>query len=129
MAGTVTLTEKDFGPGVKKIKWAWTSTAGGVADKITVDGYYGIVLALVTIPAAAGDAPDDNYDITITDEEGYDVLQGAGADRDTANIETAEPAKTSVAHGKLTLNVAAAGSANQGTAILYILGQARKPPT
>ena len=119
MAGTVTVTESVH-TSVKKIKWAWTSTAGGAADQITAAPYYGEVLALMTIPAAAGNAPTDNYDITITDVEGYDVMQGAGANRDTANTETAVPATKSVAHGTVTLNITNAGDAKSGTAILYI---------
>jgi hypothetical protein len=117
MAGTVTVTESTFSP-IKKIKWSWTSDASGNADKITVEAYYGQVIALVTDPGAT--APTDNYDITITDVEGYDVMQGAGANRDTANTETAVPTATSVAHGTLTLNVSNAGDSKQGVAVLYI---------
>lgn len=119
MAGTVALTEALDVSRIKKIKFAWTSTAGGAADKVT-SAVFGRVIALVTIPAAAGDAPTDNYDITVTDAEGYDVMQGAGANRDTANTETAVPAAASVAFGPLTLNVTNAGAAKSGTAILYI---------
>lgn len=121
MAGTVTVTESTFG-NVCKIRWAWTATAGGAADKITVGSYYGQVLAIVTDPDGSA-APSDNYDITITDTDTYDVLQGAGADRDTANTETATPSKTSVAFGTLTLNVTNAGSGGAGVATLYILGR------
>ncbi len=121
MAGTVTVAETTFAR-TKKIKWTWLSTAGGVADLVTVNGYFGRVVALVTDPDAGGLAPDDNYSITITDVEGYDVMQGAGASRDTANTETAVPTAYSIAHGNLTLNVSGAGSANSGVAILYIEG-------
>ncbi len=119
MAGTVTVTETSIG-NVHKIKWAWTSTAGGAADLVTAGVYAGRVVALVTDPGST--APDDNYDITITDAEGYDVMQGAGANRDTANTETAVPTVTSVAFGPLTLNVSNAGSAKVGVAILYVEG-------
>lgn len=119
MAGTVTVEESHF-LGVSKIKWSWTSAVGGAADLITPHSYYGEVLALVTNPGAT--APTDDYDITITDADGYDVMQGAGADRDTTNTETAVPASTSIAFGQLTLNVAAAGDAKVGTATLYIKG-------
>ena len=43
MAGTVTVLETTFAP-VKKIKWSWTSTAGGAADLITVNALYGCLL-------------------------------------------------------------------------------------
>lgn len=118
MAGTVSVSESTHTP-VKKIKWTWTATAGGAADLITTLAYYGQVLALVTIPDTET-APTDNYDITVTDTEGYDVMQGAGANRDTVNTETAVPTATSVAHGTLTINITNAGNAGKGVAILYI---------
>lgn len=120
MAGTVTVTESQFA-GICKIKWSWTGTAGGAADKITTKSYYGEVIALVTDPDGSS-APTDNYDITITDSESYDVMQGAGANRDTSNTETAVPTAKSVAFGQLTLNVANAGNATAGVAVLYIQG-------
>lgn len=122
MAGTVTVTEASLG-GIQKIRWAWTSDASGNADLITERAYYGEVLALVTDPDGT-DAPTDDYDITITDVEGYDVMQGAGADLDTANTETAVPTAASVAFGTLTLNVSNAGDSKSGVAILYLKGSA-----
>lgn len=121
MAGTVTVTETSLG-NVHKIKWTWTSTAGGAADLISAASYAGQVVALVTIPAGGGSAPTDNYDITITDAETYDVMQGAGQNRDTANTETAAPTAYSAAFGPLTLNVTNAGATKGGVAILYIQG-------
>jgi hypothetical protein len=121
MAGTVTVAEKVLKP-VKQIVWSWTSTSGGAADLITTLPYAGQVTACVTIPAGGGSAPTDNYDITITDAYGYDVLQGTGANRDTANTETAVPTATSIAFGTLTLNVTNAGDTKGGTVILYVLG-------
>lgn len=59
-------------------------TATALTERI--DGF---LVKIVTIPGA-GVAPDDNYDITITDGAGVDVLQGVGADRDTANTEEVE---------------------------------------
>lgn len=120
MAGTVTVEESQFN-GINKIKWTWLSTAGGAADLITPKSYYGEVIALVTDPDGTA-APTDDYDITITDTEGYDVMQAAGADRDTSTTETAVPTAKSVAFGQLTLNVTNAGNAKAGVAILYIQG-------
>lgn len=77
----------------------------------------------MTDPGAT--APTDDYDITIVDAEGYDVMQGTGANRDTSNTETATPTKKSVAFGPLTLNVANAGDSKVGVAVLYIQGIGR----
>lgn len=120
MAGTVTVSEKSNG-NIHKIKWTWTSTAGGAADLITVGTYGGEVLALVTDPDGSA-APTDDYDITITDADSYDVMQAAGANRDTANTETAAPTVTGVVFGQLTLNVTNAGNAKSGVATLYVKG-------
>lgn len=120
MAGTVTVEESSF-EGVCRIKWTWTSAAGGNADLVTSKSYYGEVIALLTNPGAT--APTDDYDITITDADGYDVMQGAGANRDTLNTEQTVPTAKSVAFGALTLNVTNAGAAKEGVAILYILGK------
>lgn len=117
-AGTVTVSEETYGS-VKKIAWTWTSTAGGAADLITVGAYNGKIEMLVTDPSAT--APTDDYDVTVTDEDGTDVLAGAGANRDTANTEIVIASSLGiVANDKLTLNVTAAGAAKSGTVYLYV---------
>lgn len=118
-AGTVTVAEEGFGS-VKKITWTWTSTAGGAADLATVGVYTGKIEALVTNPDGVA-APTDNYDLTITDADGTDVLSAAGLNRDTANTEIVLSASLGiVANDKLTLNVTNAGSATSGVVHLYI---------
>tara|TARA_R110000765_G_scaffold111044_3_gene202606 strand:- start:950 stop:1345 length:396 start_codon:yes stop_codon:yes gene_type:complete len=70
----------------------------------------GRLLQIVTNPD--GDtAPQDNYDITITESGGADMLLGVGANRDTANTEVAivesNGAQSIVAEtDSLTLNIA-----------------------
>ena len=70
----------------------------------------GRLLQIVTNPD--GDtAPQDNYDITITESGGADMLLGVGANRDTANTEVAI-VESNGAHSivaetdSLTLNIA-----------------------
>ena len=75
MTGTVVKEESAFG-GVCRIKWSWTSTAGGAASLVTDGGYYGEVISFISDPGAT--APTDDYDAVVTDADGYDVLQGAG---------------------------------------------------
>ncbi len=118
MAGTVVTTEITH-TSMKKIKFAWTSSAGGAADATTTEYYDGKIFAFVTDPSAT--APTDNYDIVITDGDGIDVLLGAGANRDTANTEYVSQATLGgVAASKLTLAVTNAGNAKLGDAYLYI---------
>jgi hypothetical protein len=123
-AGTVTITETLHGS-VKKIKFAWVSGAGGGdagnATGTTTYAYDGKCELLTTIPAAAGDAPSDNYDIAITDSDSVNVLGGGGADRDTANTEQVLGSSLGVVAGsKLTFTVTNAGDTKQGTAYLYL---------
>lgn len=121
MAMSVTVTEKTLGS-VKKVTFAWVSAADGTATGATTGVEYdGKIIGLTTIPGAAALAPDDNYDITITDADGHDVLLGAGANRDTANTESVTEASLgAVASSKLTINVSGAGDSNAGTAIVYL---------
>ena len=119
-AGTVTVTEETFGS-IKKIAWAWTSDGSGVVSgTLTTHAYTGALERLVTDPDGTA-APTDNYDVTILDEDGTDILMGAGADRDTANIE--QVLRTSlgvVANDTLELRIAAAGAAKSGVVWLYL---------
>ena len=120
MAGTVTVEEVSF-HGISKIKWSWTCTAAGAADLATTFSYYGEVLALLTDPDGT-DVPTLNYDITVTDPDGYDVMQAAAANRSDTATQQVVPTAKSIAVGKLTLNVTNAGNAKKGVAILYIHG-------
>lgn len=122
--GTVTYTEETlriYGQ-IKKIKAAWTCTAGGAASGTLTDNIYsGEIIRLVTVPATAGDAPTDNYDVTLVDEDGTDVLMGSGVDRDTANTEQVLASSLGcVANDKLELRVANAGATKQGVVYIYI---------
>lgn len=120
MAGTVTVTENVHGS-VKKITFAWTSSAGGAADGSSSTPLNGKVIRLTTVPAGGGSAPTDNYDVVLNDADGHDVLAGAGADRDTANTEhVAEASLGVVANSVLTLGVTNAGATKQGTVIVWV---------
>jgi len=95
---------------VKKIKWSWTTdSANG-----------GIIYRLITNPGAT--APTDDYDVTILDDDGYDVLMGAGADRDTANTEQVLASSLGCCvDSQLRLNIGTAGNSKVGEVILYVL--------
>lgn len=122
MAGSsVTFTEITSGS-VKKIVAVWVSdSATGAASGVTSKAYDGKLELLTTIPAAAGAAPTDNYDITLTDADGIDVLAGAGANRDTANTEQVLGTSLGmVASSALTLAIANAGNSKGGTVVIYL---------
>ena len=117
--GTVTITEETFDI-IKKISFAWTSTSSGAAGDTTTNHYNGECVRLVTVPDGS-DAPTDNYDVVINDEDSTDVLMGAGANRDTTNTEQVLASSLGVvANDQLTLAVTSAGNEKAGTVHLYI---------
>lgn len=132
-AQVVTITEgsagySDLQP-IRKIKWVWTATDAGIVAASTTAGqvptttykYTGELVRLITIPAGSTSAPDDNYDVTVLDEDGYDVLMSGGLNRDTANTEQVLGSSLGVClNTTLSLRIAGAGDANGGTVILYI---------
>lgn len=119
MAGTVTITEVSH-TSVKKVTFAWTSSAGGAADGTTTKVFDGRIIGFATIPDS-GTAPTDNYDLTILDADGHDVLLGQGANRDTATTEyVSEASLAGVAGSTLALHVTNAGAAKLGVAIIWI---------
>lgn len=120
-AGTATIAETRHTT-VKKIAWTWTSgtgAEGGTVTSTTTHAYDGKCELLTTDPGST--APTDDYDITITDSDGVDVLGGGGTDRDAANTEQVLSSNLgAVAGSKLTLNVTNAGDAKGGVVYLYI---------
>jgi hypothetical protein len=121
--GTVVISEEMFGT-VKKITFAWTTGTGGdvnLATKTTTYFFSGAIERLVTVPGTVGDAPTNLYGVAINDEDGTDVLMGAGAGR--SNTLTQQVLASSlgfVANDKLTLSITAAGDTKKGTVYLYI---------
>lgn len=119
MAGTVTVLEERQGR-PEKVRWDWTSDGDGDADLQTAHPYWGAIIRLVTIPSS-GAAPSDNYDVAVLDEDGADVLMGAGANRHTSNTQqVAASSLGCVAGDRLNLSISNAGDAKSGTVILYI---------
>ncbi len=120
MAGMVTTVAELMLGTVKKITFTWLSDdTAGTATGTTTNAFDGKIITLVTDPGTA--APTADYDVTVTDADGHDVLVGAGADRHTTATElVAEASLGAVAGSKLTVNIAAAGNEKDGEVILYI---------
>ena len=125
MAGMVVTTTEKTWTSVREISFAWTAdSVTGAATGATTAPFDGQALALITDPSGGGTQPDDNYDVTITDASGIDILNGLGANRDETNTElvlsTAAAPFAPVAGSVLTVNIANAGVSNAGVAILRI---------
>ncbi len=117
--GSITLTEQTF-TSIKLVKFAWTSDASGNVSGIpTVNSYEGLVLACVTVPTGGGTAPTA-YTFSIQDANGVDVLAQAGTARSTSAQETLKAPLGVIALSTLTLVLASAGNAKQGTVYLFL---------
>jgi hypothetical protein len=120
-AQVVTKTETTHTT-VKKISWDWLCTDLGVVTSATTKAFDGELIAAVFDPDAAGTQPTNAYDVTITDADSVDVLNGLGAD--LSNSATVTKKHTdglgAVAGSVLTLNITNAGDAKGGIVHLYL---------
>jgi hypothetical protein len=106
---------------------AWTSDgSGNYTEAVNISG---VILRVVTNPGSA--APTDNYDVTLIDEDGIDLLASQGLNRDTTTTENFCPGlsfsdgtTTSIIPmfhcGVATLTIANAGDSKTGAVVLYI---------
>jgi len=131
--GTVTTEWQRPSPNfpVGKLQWTWTTTTTGNVIYTFPYNIAGTVGRFVTNPGTT--APEDNYDITITDEDSLDILNGAGANRHTTTTQAVYPQATGALGkatggvqidfaGILTFNITSAGTglvARSGAATLY----------
>jgi hypothetical protein len=112
MAGTITQAVTSNVAPVKVITFTCTADASDgsyPATTVSAADVKGSLLQIVTDPDGTT-APQDNYDITLTESGGADMLLGVGANRDTANTEIAivesNGARSVVAEtDTLTLNI------------------------
>lgn len=102
----------------------WTSATGGTVSQeiaaaleqtyaIDIPILYGLLLGVVTNPGST--APTDDWDLTLVDSDGVDVLSGLGANRDTSTSESVAIPSPIPVIGTLTLTIANAGDEKTGT--------------
>ena len=126
MAGSITFTESRSRT-VQSVSMLWVSSAAGAVSGIASPQISGEILRAVFSPGAAGLQPTDLYDVTLLDEDGFDVLAGKGANRSNVNKEQVTPLtgdgvttnQRIAVDGTLELQVAAAGNAKSGTLTIY----------
>lgn len=120
-AGTVTTTEELL-ENVKKITFEWVSgngAEGGTASGTTTYTYTGLVLRVVTVPDGTN-APDDNYDITLTDNDSVDIANAQLLNRSTSATQTVLASMGAVVQSTITINIENAGDDNEGICYVYI---------
>lgn len=115
---------------VRIIEWDWLSDDSGDCSHAAtlVNNVTGTVVGLHAIPE--GTEPSDNYDVTVIDQEGVDVLNGAGTDLpkedDSAEnyrfpVDFLNSGPIFIVDQNLSLVVANAGDSKGGVIRLYIL--------
>ena len=78
----------------------------------------GFIYKVDTNPGAT--APTDQYDITLTNADGVDVMAGALANRATATTEQVIPSDPPYVDSELSLNITNAGDTKGGTVTIYM---------
>ena len=123
--GTVAIGEAGIRDGLQRWTIAWTSNGDGNAT-ITTTEITGTIERITFLPSAvSGDVPSDNYDVTLLDDDGVDVLRAKGANlSDTTVLDVSVTDETAVlpfpTAGPLDLSVSAAGDTNSGTIRLFV---------
>jgi hypothetical protein len=99
---------------------AGSATYAAKATPFNIDGW---VMYVITNPGSTG--PTDDYDITLTDDDGVDIMGGALLNRDITNSEQAAPLiatgyyRDRYVSGPLTLTITN-NSVNNATTVVTI---------
>ena len=113
-----------------RLEIRWTADSAGAVtlhlDSRPIKPRSGRPYLLVTAPGTTT-APTTLYDVTLEDQFGNDVLQGAGANRSATAIETAWPSIAASSEvplrpvhiGELVVKVANAGAGGTGASTIY----------
>ena len=121
VAPVTTVTERRVGT-VKEIIYTFTSGEGtyaGTAEQATTYTYNGKLIGAIIDPGST--APTASWDLTVTDADSIDVLNGGGVDCSaTATEYIAEASLGAVCNSALTMNVTNAGDQKTGTVYIYI---------
>ena len=109
--------------GVTKWVFPWVSDDGGVVIATQTTPLFGRIQYLATIPGTENIQPNNGYDVSILDENDYDVLHAAGENQ--TNSSTNETPITTeqsqyVAVTEPVFKIVQAGSRNQGTVIILV---------
>lgn len=121
MAGTITVTDEVIGT-VKKVTFDWLSHTDGTASITSSGAYYtGEVLKVMMVPDPVTTTPSDNYTVTLTDSNSYDILcgQGLACCPAAANL-LITGGLLPVTNSKISLTIAGGGSEKGGLVLVWI---------
>lgn len=125
MSSEVTVTEErgehSDSLSMKVIKFDWLSHTDGVVTGVaSTYRYDGQIVRVVFVPDGSTTAPDDQYDVTLTDGDSIDVLYGQGANLSGTYTVVVTNNLGYLSDSQLTCAVTGAGSANGGIVYVYI---------
>ena len=106
---------------MRLVTLAWTSSGGGsVSSTFDIGGGY--IHSVEVVPGSGADQPTDQYDVTITNSNGIDILSGRGANQSSSAGAIYQMNPPLFHRGDtMTLTVSNAGAANTGTVLIHIL--------
>ena len=114
--GTIETREKQ-GSGISAVRLDLTAGPNGVVSALI--GCVGRLERLVTVPGTAGDQPNDQWDLTVTDEDGIQLFQDTGISNSSAEVGYPSGTNLQQVFGQLTFLVQNAGSNNKVSIIAY----------
>lgn len=126
--GTVSTTWRWFGV-VRRCDVVWAASTNGVVDAAELGYFRGQILRMVL---SHGATAEDGYDVTLTDENGIDVLAGLGTNVSTSTVLNCSPVYVTTSatatnivlfavNDVLTLNISNAGTNNAtGKIVIYL---------
>lgn len=125
--GTVTDTDIEVVPrsGVRVLTFNWTADAadGSVPNAVSTENVNGFVFQVAAIPGNASN-PTDQYDITLEDGDGVDIMASALINNGSDTTKVASPVINGTTmqrfvDGKLTLKVSG-NSVNEASGTLKV---------
>lgn len=116
---------------IQKWSYAWTSDASGNVTQTTTSRINGTITNVVSIPAAGASAPSANWDMTIKDENGNDILNALGSNLSETAVVRLKPFGSHTVNSvvypfdvdlydRLQINITNAGNTKSGTLVFYV---------
>jgi hypothetical protein len=105
---------------VRRVKYAVTSHTDGIASVAFVHLSGLVVERVEVVPDLSTDQPTAAFALTLSDEAGIDLLDGAGADRPNDGPSMIEPkCRPCLVLGNLTLALSGMGSGKKCEVYIY----------
>lgn len=114
-ASSLTQTQSRLSENVDMLEMAWTASADGSFTSSPSVSFNGYIFQVTTIPGYA--SPTANYDITLTDSDGVDVMGAELSNRSASANEQVKPKMGNdygdrFVAGGVSLNISNNASAN-----------------